>query len=121
MSPKHTNTIVLITGGNTGVGYATVQALLTEPPKDKPYTIILTSRSLDRSKAAVERFKADEATKGSLTKGGYELVPMQLDLDDDESVKALRKEVGEKFGRVDVLVNNAGKLCPYCLVCEACQ
>ncbi len=102
-----TNTIVLITGSNTGLGLATVQALLSNPIKTK-YTVILTSRSHERSMTAVETVGKDETFEPAFS-AGSELVPMQLDLDDERSVESIRKEVEEKFGRLDVLVNNAGE------------
>jgi NAD(P)-dependent dehydrogenase (short-subunit alcohol dehydrogenase family) len=99
------NTIVLITGGNTGIGLAIAQALLSAPIE--PYSIIVTSRSIERATAAIKGLYNDPTFKDAFSSGS-EALPMQLDVDDDESVKAVRQRIGEKFGRVDVLVNNAG-------------
>ena len=97
---SHTESIVLITGSNTGLGFATAQALLSSP---EVYTLILTSRSLVKAEAAAEVLKhSSDHNKES------QVVPMQLDIDDDESVKALFSVVSETWGRMDVLVNNAG-------------
>jgi NAD(P)-dependent dehydrogenase (short-subunit alcohol dehydrogenase family) len=102
------NTIVLVTGiNNTGVGFAIAQALLTTPSHTK-YTMILTARSLDRSKNAVELLKKGEGAEAALGEGGCEVVPMQVDIDDEESVEAFKHGLSERFGRLDVLINNAG-------------
>lgn len=108
MSSPLTKAIVLITGGNTGLGYATAQALLSSPsPLNKVYTVLLTSRSLTRAQEAAKSLKADKDLSDAFQKGA-EVIPLQLDLDDDESIRSIRKEVGDKHGRLDVLVNNAG-------------
>ncbi len=103
---SRTNTIVLITGGNTGIGLATAQALLAAP-SNKSYTVVVTSRALERATAAVQGLHEDATLKSSFSTGS-QVVPMQLDVDDEESIKALRQTIGEKFGRLDVLVNHAG-------------
>ena len=44
---------------------------------------------------------------GQLEEGGLHPVN-QLDVDSKESIKAAREEVATKYGRLDVLINNAG-------------
>lgn len=100
------HTIVLITGSNTGIGLSTVQAFLSEP-LDNLYTIILTSRSLERATDAAKGIEDSVKCKDVLSMGS-KVVPMQLHVDDEESVHALRQDVGDRFGRVDVLIHNAG-------------
>ena len=68
---------------------------------------MLTSRSLERAVAAVEDLHKD-ATYDAAFKAGNEIVPMQLDIDDEASIKNLRQKVGDKFGRIVVRVHNAG-------------
>ncbi|ORY26956.1 hypothetical protein BCR39DRAFT_469823 [Naematelia encephala] len=95
-------TIVLITGAAAGLGFATVQALLESPAKSgKSWTVIITSRSAEKSNEAVQVLLKDAKLNGC------EVVPTELDLDNDDSVERLVKQVKEKFGRVDVVVNNA--------------
>lgn len=43
----------------------------------------------------------------TLREQGYNAVGMSLDLSDDVSIKQLAKDVWEKYGRIDILVNNA--------------
>jgi len=99
-------TIILITGVHVGnLGHATIQALLAEPPKDgKGFVIIVTARSLDKIEVMAREFEKEATAAGS------EVVPMVLDLDSEESMEKLRKDVADRFGRVDVLVNSAGEV-----------
>ena len=91
--------IVLITGGNNGVGYETVKALLQS---DKTYHVLLGSRSKEKGKAAIETLR-EECHKSSST---LELV--QVDLNSDDSIEKAFKEVEASSGRIDILINNAG-------------
>lgn len=107
MSSSVGETIVLITGGNTGLGYAIAQALLLSPAA-KPYTILITSRSLARAQEAAEKLNADDSLKAGF-ESGSRVFGFALDITKDDEIKQIREDVGEKFGRLDVLVNNAGK------------
>lgn len=93
--------IVFITGANTGIGYEAVKSLLQSP---KPYHILLGCRSLLKGHAAIVKL-AEE------TKNDHSTVePVEIDISDDDSIQRAFEMVRDKFGRVDVLVNNAGKL-----------
>ena len=94
-------TIVLITGGNTGIGYETVKALYAAPVA---HTILMGSRSLDKANEAIKAL--EEEIKP--TKSTVEAV--QLDIEDDASIEAAFKHVETKYARIDALVNNAGPL-----------
>ncbi|KAF2798130.1 NAD(P)-binding protein [Melanomma pulvis-pyrius CBS 109.77] len=91
--------IVLVTGGNTGIGYETVKALLQSP---NPSTVLMGSRSLDKAKDAIQKLEAE--VPGSKS----EVVALQIDIEDDKSIEESYKEVESKYGKVDTLVNNAG-------------
>ncbi|WWC71795.1 uncharacterized protein I206_105754 [Kwoniella pini CBS 10737] len=105
MSSSTDNLVILITGGNTGIGFATTQAILTSP--SEPCTIIITSRSLNRSAKASETLQADRNFALAFSNGS-KVIPKELDIDSDESIKKLHEEVEKEFGKVDVLINNAG-------------
>ena len=90
--------IVLITGANAGLGLATVRALLSS---EREYHILLCARSAEKAEAAVESLKS-QASKSNVT-------PHVVDVTDDQSIERLFQDVERDHGRVDVLVNNAGK------------
>jgi NAD(P)-dependent dehydrogenase (short-subunit alcohol dehydrogenase family) len=95
--------IVLITGGNTGIGYETVKALYASP---QAHTILMGSRSLEKAKEAISTLQ------GEVTETKSEVVSIQIDIEDDSSIENAFKEVESKYGHIDALVNNAGKSRP---------
>lgn len=93
-------TIVFITGANTGIGLETVKALLTS---EREYHVLLGGRDIKKAELAAETVKAEIGSKSEVT-------PIQIDVESDESIQNAHDEVAEKFGRIDCLINNAGKL-----------
>ncbi|KIW60695.1 hypothetical protein PV05_00894 [Exophiala xenobiotica] len=91
-------TIVLITGANSGIGYATAKVIASASPD---YHVLVGSRNPENGKKAVAELQATGAIKATLT-------DVQIDVTDQASVDALAKFIEEKFGRLDVLINNAG-------------
>lgn len=87
--------IALVTGANRGIGLEVVRQLA-----QKGITVILGSRDLEKGEAA--------ATK--LAGGGLQVLPRILDIVEPDSIAQLATEVEQEFGRLDVLVNNAGIL-----------
>jgi NAD(P)-dependent dehydrogenase (short-subunit alcohol dehydrogenase family) len=87
-------TIALVTGANKGIGFATVRRLA-----DRGWTVLLGSRDAERGAAAAETLHGD-------------VTVLPLDVTSDESVAAAVKEVESRYGRLDVLVNNAGIIGP---------
>lgn len=82
--------IILITGGNRGIGFGTVQALCQ---KSSDNTIILASR---------KRTDAEEAIREAQKLGCTNLFhPLALDVASDESVDAAVEEISDIFGRLD--------------------
>ena len=84
--------VALVTGANRGIGLEVARQLARHR-----MTVVLGSRNLEKGERAAEELK-DE---------GLEVLPRQLDVSDDESVKNLAGNVESEFGRLDVLVNNA--------------
>jgi NAD(P)-dependent dehydrogenase (short-subunit alcohol dehydrogenase family) len=84
----------LITGANKSIGFETARQLLQQG-----YYIYLGSRNLENGLGAVEKLKAEGLTN---------LEAIQIDVSNDESVKAARVEIGQKTEVLDVLINNAG-------------
>ena len=85
--------IALITGAGSGVGRACALALANEG-----YEVIITGRRLA---ALEETVAAGKGLKGHIH-------AMAADITDPAQVKTLFAEVKKKFGRLDVLFNNAG-------------
>jgi len=83
------NKIVLITGASSGYGKATAKAF-----KDNGDTVIMTARNLDKLECARKEARGDLA--------------FSMDVTNPSDWEAAVKTVKEKYGRLDVLVNNAG-------------
>lgn len=91
--------IVLVTGGNSGLGFEIVRALSRS---NVHYEILLAGRSLERAQAAVDNVTAEYP----LVKG--RISPIQVDVEEDASIEAAFQQVKARHGRLDALVNNAG-------------
>ncbi|MCJ1439838.1 MAG: hypothetical protein MMC23_000319 [Stictis urceolatum] len=90
---------ILVTGGNSGIGYETVKALLQS---DKAYHVFLGARSMDKAKSAVD------AIQGECPSASNTVEALQVDLNSDESIEQAFKQVKTSKGHLDTLVNNAG-------------
>ncbi|XP_043846991.1 carbonyl reductase [NADPH] 1-like isoform X2 [Dromiciops gliroides] len=86
--------VAVVTGSNKGIGFAIVRDLCKKFSGD----VILTSRDLTRGQEAVKKLKEE----------GLNALFHQLDIDDLQSIRTLRDFLKERYGGVDVLVNNAG-------------
>ena len=91
--------VVLVTGGNNGIGYETVKALLQS---NKAYHVLLGSRSLEKAKLAIDTLHK-ECPESTNT---VEMV--QVDLTSDESIEKAFEQVKASPGHIDALINNAG-------------
>ncbi|KAF7983743.1 hypothetical protein HWV62_19713 [Athelia sp. TMB] len=91
--------IILVTGGNNGIGYETVKAFLES---DKPYHVLLGSRSLEKAKLAIEVLHKE--CPGSTNT----VEAVQVDLTSDESIEKAFEQVKASPGHIDALINNAG-------------
>ncbi|PTB61645.1 NAD(P)-binding protein [Trichoderma citrinoviride] len=91
--------VVLVTGGNTGLGLEIIRTLYQS---SKAYNILLGSRSLEKAKVVVNDLLS-EARDTTTT-----IEPVKIDVEDDASILSAYAFVEKKYGRLDVLVNNAG-------------
>lgn len=82
--------IILITGGNRGVGFGIVQALAQ---KSSEHTIVIASRKKSDAEDAIV-----EAQKLGLRNSFY---PLALDVTSDDSIDAAVDQVEREFGRLD--------------------
>jgi len=85
--------IVVITGASSGIGYSTAKALAKKGAK-----IVAGARRLDRL----------EALQKEITNDGGEITICETDVTKKLDCDNLVKQAIEKYGTVDVLVNNAG-------------
>ena len=87
------NKIAIVTGAGSGIGRKTTLALLKEG-----YCVALAGRRKDHMKTTV---------KTASIKSTRTLI-VETDVSDPDSVRSLFKETKERFGRLDLLFNNAG-------------
>ncbi|MBN3300689.1 carbonyl reductase 1-like [Amia ocellicauda] len=90
-----TKKVAVVTGGNKGIGLSIVTGLCRA---GYPGDVVLTARDEARGQAAVAALKAE----------GHTALFQQLDICDQASVERLRDFLAQKYGGLDVLVNNAG-------------
>lgn len=90
-----TGKTIIITGGNAGIGLATSIALAK-----KGAEIVITSRSEDKAKSAVEEIKS--------TSGNEKVSYVLVDLSSLKSVREAAEKLKAKCPKIDVLINNAG-------------
>ncbi len=93
MGKMENTSIALVTGANKGLGLETARQLA-----GLGYQVWAGSRDLARGEAAVAALGAD----------GRNVVVVHLDLDDPASFRAVAERLESEFGKLDVLVNNAG-------------
>ena len=87
--------VAIVTGGGTGIGRAVCLRLAKA---GAAAVIVNYSRSEDAAKATASEVEAL----------GAEAVAHKADVADDSQVVAMIKDTAQRFGRLDVLINNAG-------------
>src|SRR5688500_13853869 len=87
--------VVIVTGASSGIGEATAREFAKEGAK-----LVLAARRVDRLESLAKEIVA--------MGGGAEALVVQADLSKLEDIQALITKTLEKYGRIDVLVNNAG-------------
>ena len=87
--------VALVTGANRGLGLEVARQLAR-----RGITVILGSRNPEKGERAAKTLKEES----------LRVLPRQLDVSDDRSVGRSAAGLREEFGRLDVLVNNAGIL-----------
>lgn len=93
--PDRSGTVAVVTGASSGIGLH-----LAEELARRGAHVVLAVRDPERGAAAVARVR--EGVPGAV------LSVQELDLADLASVRAGAKELGARFSRLDLLVNNAG-------------
>jgi NAD(P)-dependent dehydrogenase (short-subunit alcohol dehydrogenase family) len=83
----------LISGGSSGIGLAIARAL-----GEDGYAVTISARRAEKLEGAAEELRGE----------GLEVHSMAANMTNEDEVKALVASHRDKFGRLDVLVNNAG-------------
>jgi NAD(P)-dependent dehydrogenase (short-subunit alcohol dehydrogenase family) len=87
-----TKKIVFITGANKGIGYEVARQLAAQE-----FIVLLGARDPQRGTAAAQKLSAQ---------GEVYFIP--IDVADEQSIVAAAEMVSKQWGKVDVLINNAG-------------
>lgn len=85
----------LVTGGNRGIGLEVCKQLARQG-----CGVLMGTRSLFRSKGAIDALKAD----------GLDVTAVELDITRSEHIEAAAARIQQRFGSLDILVNNAAVL-----------
>ena len=92
MSTKLVNKVVVITGGTRGFGYAIAEEMLKSGA-----TVIISGRKEEALQMAVSSLQSSGRISGWL-----------CDVRDEKQVYALARNTVNRFGRIDIWINNAG-------------
>jgi NAD(P)-dependent dehydrogenase (short-subunit alcohol dehydrogenase family) len=87
--------VAIVTGGSAGIGYAAARSLAREGAR-----VVICSRTASALAEAASALREDT---------GGEVVDAAGDVSKDEDLRRLFDVTLQRFGRLDVLVNNAGK------------
>ncbi len=89
-----TGKTAIVTGGATGIGYATALQLAKLGAN-----VVIASRTEEELEAAAKRIAAESGAK---------CLPVPTDVKQEEACERLAQKAADSFGRIDVLINNAG-------------
>jgi NAD(P)-dependent dehydrogenase (short-subunit alcohol dehydrogenase family) len=85
--------VALITGANRGIGFETAKQL-----GEQGVTVILTARTLAVANESAEKLKQQ----------GIDAYGIKLEVTNADDRKAVAKYIENQFGKLDILINNAG-------------
>jgi 3-oxoacyl-[acyl-carrier protein] reductase len=86
--------VAVVTGAAKGIGYATAETLAQHGAH-----VVIADTRLERAEAAAQAIAAST---------GRRAIAAQCDVADSESAKAMIDRTIAEFGRIDILINNAG-------------
>ena len=86
--------VAIVTGGNGGIGKAIARGL--------------AAAGADLAIAARNETKTEEAAREIREEFGTKVIGVKVDLQQEAQIRAMAAKVLETFGRIDILINNAG-------------
>ncbi|KAG1856365.1 NAD(P)-binding protein [Suillus subalutaceus] len=98
--PDLSGKVILITGGNTGIGYSTVKHLARRGAK-----VYMAARNQTKAEEAIAQLKAE-----GLGPGNGDVIWLELDLKDPRNAKKAGERFMKQEKRLDVLIHNAAIL-----------
>jgi NAD(P)-dependent dehydrogenase (short-subunit alcohol dehydrogenase family) len=101
--PDQAGRTAVITGGNSGLGFAAAEALVAAGA-----TVVIACRDAAKANAAAERIRAAAAATAPGAAAPASVEVEELDLASLASVRACAERLGGRPGGVDLLINNAG-------------
>jgi len=87
--------VAIVTGGSAGIGYAAAHSMAKEGTR-----VVICARRADALEAAAGAMREDT---------GAEIIGAAADVSQEADIKRIFDLTLEKFGRLDIVVNNAGK------------
>ncbi|OGY45186.1 MAG: hypothetical protein A2744_01365 [Candidatus Buchananbacteria bacterium RIFCSPHIGHO2_01_FULL_44_11] len=97
MSDEYKNRVVLISGSSSGIGEQTAYKFA------EIGDIVIVTYHLNKE-------QGERVVRKCLELGAKDSLALSLELMQDESIKNLVQQIVSKYGRIDILINNAGKL-----------
>ncbi|MBI4562399.1 MAG: SDR family NAD(P)-dependent oxidoreductase [Candidatus Rokubacteria bacterium] len=85
--------VAIVTGSSMGIGEAIARLYAQNGAR-----VVINSRSLERARKVAD----------DLARAGFEALPIEADVADRAQVDRMVWQAVERWGRIDVLVNNAG-------------
>lgn len=87
--------IALVTGATRGLGFETARKLAKTG-----CTVLLGARNMETGGEKARELRAE----------GYDVHAIEVDLERHETFEAVARQIEDRFGRLDILINNAGIL-----------
>jgi retinol dehydrogenase-14 len=89
----------IVTGANSGIGKETALGLARMGAR-----VLMVCRNAEKGQAALQEIRRES--------GSSQVDLLIADMSSQASIRALAKQIGEKYPRLDVLINNAGAMSP---------
>jgi NAD(P)-dependent dehydrogenase (short-subunit alcohol dehydrogenase family) len=93
ISSNSNGNVALVTGANKGLGFEMSRQLAQQG-----LTVIIAARKLEVAEAAVTKLQNE----------GLKAQAIALDINDSAQIQSAVREIQDRFGKLDVLINNAG-------------